>query len=79
MVTYTEIKKDIDYARCSKCGHNATSKDFRLMHITEIVEKGAIKRKKTFDGILRCPMCGTENPSVYPETITMYVPENRGL
>lgn len=65
-----EVTKKTKYARCA-CGFDAKLSRFRLVTISDVPQAdGSIKQVRHFDGVYRCPMCGTANPKQRIEELT---------
>ena len=62
---YEDVTVRVQFARCLNCKHEARLRTFRLC--SEVIEKGA--QKKVFDGIYRCPFCGSKNPEQWTDTV----------
>lgn len=57
---YVDIEYAIDVATCSRCKFSAEARRFRMTHqYDRIMADGTVKRMEEFDGVYRCPRCGT--------------------
>ena len=72
-IEYVEVERSKHFARCLKpgCGFSGERSRFRLTQ-PEVKGQGGglFKEVRHFDGVYRCPYCGTPGPRQFTETVT---------